>query len=228
MHRRWSFPPSRMLDALLVVFAINGVLVGTSIVARYASADDPVPQEANVAQDSVTDSIEDKVSETSQAPAEVSDVEGSNQPATALVAPSPASDPAAHPLPSDVPPAPQMAPAGEELLESLKQDEQFQQFVEIAAEQFPEYLQTTPPNASSSLQAASDVASAGETERVGSDKLRELEERLLVVSELNQAALRLARIAHRQAAADRPEESRQSLQLSQQLQEISAGLLQKP
>ena len=189
MQRRWSFPPSRILDGLLVIFVINGLLVASSVVVRYAAADDPEVQETV---------------NTAEPPIDL--------------------------LPTDVPPPPELETDAKSL-ESLEQDKQFQEFVEIAAEQFPEYLgsNSSAMNGAEALPTVtSGLLPSQNSEPVGSDKLRELEERLMVVSDLNQAAIRLARLAHRQAAADRTEQSRQSLQLSQQLQEISARLLQTP
>jgi hypothetical protein len=192
MQRRWSFTPSRLLDGLLVVFAANGLLVASSIVARYATADDDPPAQP------------------------ASNIAVASNSGEASVASSSA-------ITAQIPPPPEVAPPSEQELHALLQNSQFRDFIDIAAEKYPEYLGQNrladqPPSDPQTISASSGG--------LGHDKLRDLEERLLAVADLNQAALRLTRIAQRHAAAERTMKSQEALQLSQQLQAIAARLLQ--
>ena len=143
MLRRWSFPPSRVLDAMLVIFAINGVLVASSLVARYATADDP-PSQSTLVDEAIVDDEQERTSSAADAAVAPDGIatnepgEVATQPEVSATAPLLSNNQAIDQLPDEIPPPPDVPVPDEAMLESLNQDSQFQEFVEIAADQNPE------------------------------------------------------------------------------------------
>lgn len=249
MNRQWKFPPSRILDALLIVFAINAVLVVWTVVSRHATADALALQEPSTSQpDTLTSALQTETVEQPNTTPTLDDPQAEAADDSALLPREslPADELNSSPpllsnsseLPNPIgPPNPNRLPNPTELqfeqlpatptLESLQADPQFQEFRELAAEQFPAPELSvldlgSEPATDATLTRGHGVAAS---QPIASDELRELEERLLVVDNLNQAALRLARIAHRHAAANRTEQCQQALRQSQQLRAMSAELL---